>query len=53
MEQCSNDGCEDLRRTFGEASNEYQQCKRSGAGSTGFRTRGGSFGGFGTGGGHK
>jgi ribosomal protein L37AE/L43A len=53
MSMCSSDDCDDLRRTFGEASNEYQQCKRSGAGATGFRTRGGSFGGFGTGGGHK
>ena len=53
MSMCSSDDCDELRRTFGEASNEYQQCKRSGAGTTGFRTRGGSFGGFGTGGGHK
>lgn len=50
---CSRDECEDLRRTFGEASSEYQQCKRSGAGRTGFRTGGGSYGGFGSGGGHK
>lgn len=49
--RCSRDDCDDLRRTFGAASNEYQQCARSG-GYVG-RTGGGSFGGFGGGGGHK
>lgn len=51
MVRCSRDDCDSLRRTYGEASNEYQQCKRSGGG--GVRTGGGSFGGFSTGGGHK
>ncbi|MES2956978.1 MAG: DUF4178 domain-containing protein [Pseudomonadota bacterium] len=50
LKDCSRDDCDRLRTTFGEASNEYQQCRRSG--STGARTGGGSFGGFG-GGGHK
>ncbi|HEU4460436.1 MAG TPA: DUF4178 domain-containing protein [Methylibium sp.] len=50
----SRDDCDELRRTFGAASNEYQQCARS-AGSGGYvgRSGGGSFGGFGGGGGHK
>lgn len=51
MVRCSRDDCDALRRTYGEASNEYQQCKRSGG--SGVRTGGGSFGGFSTGGGHK
>ncbi len=50
MVRCSRDDCDQLRRTYGEASNEYQQCQRGG-GAT--RTGGGSFGGFSTGGGHK
>ena len=46
--------CADVRATFGEASNEYQQCLRnSGGGGTGFRTGGGSYGGYSSGGGHK
>ena len=44
--------CGQVRATFGEASNEYQQCLRS-AGGGGFRTGGGSFGGYSSGGGHK
>ena len=53
MERCSDDDrCDALRQSFGEASAEYQQCLRSDGG--GFvRGPGGSFGGFGTGGGHK
>ena len=52
LKDCSRDECDQLRATFGEASNEYQQCRRSG--SSGVRTGGGSFGGgFGGGGGHK
>ncbi|MCG3188561.1 MAG: hypothetical protein LKCHEGNO_00622 [Burkholderiaceae bacterium] len=43
--------CGDVRATFGEASNEYQQCLRN-AGS-GRALRGGSYGGFSSGGGHK
>jgi hypothetical protein len=44
--------CEDTRSTFGEASQEYQQCL-SNQRSSGGRTGGGSFGGFSSGGGHK
>ena len=52
VKDCSSNNCDELRATFGEASNEYRQCIRSG--SSGARTGGGSFGGgFGGGGGHK
>lgn len=53
MERCSDaDRCDALRQSYGEASAEYQQCLRSDGG--GFvRGPGGSFGGFGAGGGHK
>jgi uncharacterized membrane protein YgcG len=54
--RCSRDDCDELRATFGEASNEYQQCLRSnqGGGGYGYRSSGGSFGGFSSGGGgHK
>ncbi|HET9204955.1 MAG TPA: DUF4178 domain-containing protein, partial [Burkholderiaceae bacterium] len=44
--------CSEVRATFGEASNEYQQCLRSRS-SGGFRSSGGSFGGYSSGGGHK
>ena len=51
MVRCSRDDCAELRSTYGEASNEYQQCAR---GSGGGRSYGGSYGGFSTGGGgHK
>jgi ribosomal protein L37AE/L43A len=46
--------CTDTMNTFGQASQEYQNClnsQRSGGG--GYRTGGGSFGGFSSGGGHK
>ncbi len=43
LKDCSRSNCDELRATFGEASNEYRQCVRSGA-STG-RVGGGSFGG--------
>jgi uncharacterized membrane protein YgcG len=49
-------GCEDARNTFGDASQEYQSClngRRSGTGGSGYRSSGGSFGGFSSGGGHK
>lgn len=55
MVRCGSDddGCDSVRSTFGESSNEYQQCRRN-ASSGGFRTGGGSFGGFSSGGGgHK
>lgn len=44
--------CADVRATFGDASNEYQQCLRNQA-SGGLRSGGGSFGGFSSGGSHK
>jgi hypothetical protein len=50
--QCSEDRCDDLRTRFGQASTEYQQCVRN-RGSGGFRSGGGSFGGYSSGGGHK
>ncbi|WP_140634625.1 DUF4178 domain-containing protein [Methylibium rhizosphaerae] len=50
--RCGSDDCDDVRRNFGEYSNEYQQCKRSGGSGVG--SRGGSWGGFSSGGGgHK
>ena len=52
IKDCSSNNCDELRATFGETSNEYRQCQRSG--SSGARTGGGSYGGgFGGGGGHK
>ena len=52
--RCSRDNCDELRDTFGEASNEYQQCVRSsGGGGGGYRSYGGSYGGFSSGGSHK
>ena len=53
LKNCSRSDCDELRATFGEASNEYRQCQRSGSsGAIIPRTGGGSFGGSG-GGGHK
>jgi hypothetical protein len=45
--------CSNIRATFGEASNEYQQCLRGSRSGGGFRSGGGSFGGYSSGGGHK
>jgi hypothetical protein len=50
--RCSRDDCDELRRTYGEASAEYQQCARN-SGYRGGSGYGGSYGGFGGGGGHK
>lgn len=53
--RCSGDDrrdCEPLRANYGEASQEYQNCLASNR-SSGYRTGGGSFGGFSSGGGHK
>jgi uncharacterized membrane protein YgcG len=53
---CSSRGndCAQVRATFGEASTEYQQCLRSAGSGSGWRSGGGSFGGFNSsGGGHK
>ncbi|MFG6447356.1 DUF4178 domain-containing protein [Roseateles sp. BYS180W] len=49
---CSSDDCEDTRRTFGADSAEALQCERNGGQSSAYR--GGSYGGWGSGGGgHK
>ena len=54
LKDCSRSNCDELRASFGQASNEYRQCLNSGSsGSAIPRTGGGSFGGFGGGGGHK
>ena len=46
--------CDDTRATFGEASAEYRNCLNSNSSSGAYRTGGGSFGGFSSGGGgHK
>jgi hypothetical protein len=45
--------CAQVRATFGEASNEYQQCARNVGGGGAFRSSGGSFGGYSSGGSHK
>jgi hypothetical protein len=53
--RCSDDDrrdCEPLRASYGEASQEYQNCLASNR-SGGYRTSGGSWGGFSSGGGHK
>jgi hypothetical protein len=53
--RCSDDNsrdCNSVRATFGEASQEYQGCLANNRGG-GYRTGGGSFGGFSSGGGHK
>lgn len=51
----SGDDCADTRATFGEASQEYRNClaNRGGGGIVPFRTGGGSFGGYSSGGSHK
>jgi DNA-directed RNA polymerase subunit RPC12/RpoP len=51
LDSCS-DECDEVRTTFGEASAEYRECRRSASGS-GSSTRGGSYGGWSSGGGHK
>ncbi|HEX4233011.1 MAG TPA: DUF4178 domain-containing protein [Caldimonas sp.] len=45
--------CTETRNTFGPASQEYQNCLNSRSSGGGYRSSGGSFGGFSTGGGHK
>ena len=45
--------CNQVRTTYGEASQEYQSCLNSRRSGTGYGTIGGAFGGFSTGGGHK
>jgi len=52
--RCSRDNCDELRETFGEASNEYRQCLNSHSGGIGgYRSTGGSYGGYSSGGSHK
>ena len=55
MFRCDDDkvDCNQVRSTFGEASQEYQSCLNSRRSGGGYRTGGGSFGGFSSGGGHK
>lgn len=50
LTDCSDDRCDDERRSFGADSAEYKQCLSRGGGG---RTSGGSFGGYSSGGGHK
>jgi hypothetical protein len=52
LSQCGQDECAEFKRSFGEASAEYRQCRANRA--TGARTVGGSYGGWSSGGGgHK
>ena len=54
LRSCATDDCQSYRDTFGEASQEYQQCARSGRGSGVYIPSGGSYGGYSSGGGsHK
>jgi endogenous inhibitor of DNA gyrase (YacG/DUF329 family) len=45
--------CSETRNTFGDASQEYQNCLASQRSGSGYRSGGGAFGGFSSGGGHK
>jgi uncharacterized membrane protein YgcG len=46
--------CDSTRSTYGSASSEYQSCLNSNRSGSGYRTGGGAFGGFSSGGGgHK
>ncbi len=47
------DDCDQVRSTFGAASNEFRQCQAQGAASGRVRVGGGSFGGYSSGGSHK
>ncbi|MFM2346312.1 MAG: hypothetical protein RL654_1065 [Pseudomonadota bacterium] len=54
--RCSEDRCDEIRRTFGPTSAEYQQClarQRTSSGSGAYGGSWGSSGGGGGGGGHK
>ena len=57
MFSCGEDGdkadCNQVKNTFGEASQEYQSCLNNRRSGSGYRSGGGSFGGFSSGGGHK
>ena len=45
--------CSETRKTFGDASQEYQNCLNNQRSGSGYRSGGGAFGGFSSGGGHK
>jgi Domain of unknown function (DUF4178) len=49
----SKGDCNEVRNTFGEASQEYQSCLNNQRSGSGYRSGGGAFGGFSSGGGHK
>jgi hypothetical protein len=56
LARCGGDDCDEVRRAFGAASPEYQQCQRnagSGYSGRGGSGSGGSYGGWSGGGGHK
>jgi Domain of unknown function (DUF4178) len=54
LESCSDDDCDNVRTTFGEASTEFRECQRASSGArVGGGSRGGSWGGYSSGGGHK
>jgi hypothetical protein len=44
-----SDDCSQVKATYGEASTEYRNCRSSSS----YRSGGGSFGGYSSGGGHK
>lgn len=56
MRGCASDDCADYKKSYGENSNEYQECKRRMSSGSGVRigNSGGSYGGWRSGGGgHK
>ncbi len=54
LSQCGGDECDEVKRTFGAASAEYQQCERNRGSGSRVRSSGGSYGGWSSGGGgHK
>jgi uncharacterized membrane protein YgcG len=53
VSQCGSDDCDDVRRTFGASSTEYQQCQRNAGSGVRTRSGGSSYGGWSSGGGHK
>ncbi|MEO5732804.1 MAG: DUF4178 domain-containing protein [Rubrivivax sp.] len=54
LSQCSDGGCDNVRNSFGAASNEYRQCAAQRGSGGGVRSGGGAYGGWSSGGGgHK
>lgn len=54
LRACSSDDCQRYKDSFGEASNEYRQCRANTRGSGVYIPSGGSYGGYSSGGGsHK